>query len=119
MEICTGDVDDNCDHCPYSPEYGKSCIGIEATRDALVLLKKEEPRVMAREEVIDLPQGSVVWYEEKSESGSFLRAMISDGNGFLGDFYLGVNANEIELKRQRFWTSRPTEEQRKAVKWDD
>lgn len=118
LEICIGDVDDNCDYCPYSPEYGKSCNGIEATRDALALLKEQEPRVMTREEVIDLLQGSVVWYEERSESGSFLRAMISDGNGFFGDFYLGVNANEVELKRQRFWTSRPTPEQMANTPWE-
>ena len=100
--------------CPY---VGRECERSVAA-DALALLKEQEARVMLKEEVVDLLQGSVVWYEEKSESGTYLRAMISAGNGFLGDFYLGVNAHELELKRQRFWTSRPSPEQMRETKWE-
>ena len=86
--------------------------------DALALLKGPEPRVLTREEVMDLLQGSVAWYEEKSESGTYLRALVSAGNGFLGDFYLGINAHEFDFKRGRFWAARPSDEQMRDTPWE-
>lgn len=113
----------DCQNCPYYDDEDTAelpfgmCNIQDMFDDALALLKEQEARVMTREEVIDLLQGSVVWFEEHSESGDYLRAMISSGTGFLGDFYLGVNAREVDYKRNRFWTSRPTEEQREREPW--
>lgn len=97
----------------------KMCNAINTyCSDAISLLKEQEARVMTREEVIATPEGVVVWMEDHSESGNYIQPIVSNGNGRLGNFYIGVASYDIEIRWRRFWTSRPTDEQRKAVKWD-
>lgn len=116
----------DCQNCPYydDEDTAELAFGIcniqDMFDDALALLKEQEPRVMTREEVLTLPEGAVVWFEERSDdSRDYIGPLVSDGNGFFGDFGRGVDMHAAELKRKRCWTSRPTEEQRKAVPWED
>lgn len=110
LEICIGDVDDNCDYCPYSPEYGKSCNGIEATRDALALLEGEEPRLVTTADFENNPNLDDgyhlnVWEEYK------------DGARCGWDT---INVNDVRAftDLRRYWTSRPTPEQMANTPWE-
>ena len=122
LEICVNcRLPKDCDGCPYEGErtYAVPC-GHVLMADALALLKEQEPRVMTREEVLTLPEGAVVWFEERSDdSRDYIGPLVSDGNGFFGDFGRGVDMHAVELKRKRCWTSRPTEEQMRETKWEE
>ena len=75
-------------------------------RDALELLKAQEPRVLTLEEA---QHAEVVWVEEM-ETCNIYPCIVKN------------NMNDSKLYKYgiqwRVWTSRPTDEQRKAVKWD-
>ena len=115
-----------CSQCPYdSPEIG--CAHILAA-DALSLLwadGKPVPRparLMTEEEVMSQPEGAVVWRECHLFNGQYeLRSMVCDGKSHCGDFGLSVECKYDFSYRYyvRYWTDRPTNEQREAVKWDE
>lgn len=109
-----------CEKCPYMSEVGKTvpnCVKTMRT-DALSLLKAQEPRVMTPEEVADQPEGTVVWMEQHTEERDYISAMVCSGKGRIGNYGIGINLEDLDAKDIRFWTSRPTDEQRKAVKWE-
>lgn len=92
-------------------------------RDALALLKEQEPRVLTLEEVEALPYGHVLIETDKSGSLRWLDALLFCKNAnFSFDFItlegrarlLGTEYN----REWRCWTSHPTDEQREAVKWE-
>ena len=99
-----------CELCPYD----ECTCGLDVPDDALKLLKAQRPRVMTPEDFENNPMvdenGKLpAWVEYKRYNG-VLRS--EDGWGT-------INRNWVNGYRdRRFWTARPTEEQRKAVKWD-
>lgn len=115
----------DCDGCPYEGErtYAVPC-GHVLMADALALLKEQEPRVMTREE-IKSNYVEIFYFETRA---GMLRACVKE----LSDLpdssivYLVCGAVDDTYWRDlggygitwRAWTSRPTEEQRKAVLWD-
>lgn len=85
------------------------------------LLKSQEPRVMTPEEVRSLPEGSVVWFEERDNGGrAYIQPMMSTGKAFMIGTHLDINVSRGALNwaNRRFWTSRPAEEQMDATPWD-
>ena len=94
--------------------------------DAIALLKAQEPRVMTLEEVQQHNnQDGCVWFEQPTYNAvaAFVRKdefeieVISPyilGEPINHGYWLSSNYNVT----WRCWTSRPTDEQRKAVKWD-
>ena len=124
LEVCS-DVDGNCYDCPYMANGGdpEQCDR-QAFKDALALLKEQEPQVLKLEEVEALPYGHVLIETDKSGSLRWLDALLFCKNAnFSFDFItlegrarlLGTEYN----REWRCWTSRPTDEQREAVKWDE
>ena len=110
LEICIKGCDDS---CPYKKECESNGGFIEPMRDALALLKAQEPRVMTLEEYeawIDTPftERNPVFHEERTKRGTIT---------------CWVNTVVCTLreygKKDRCWTSRPTDEQREAVPWSD
>ena len=94
----------------------------EVIDNVISLLKAQEPRVMTLEEVNNLPYGHVLIETDKNEPIRWLDALLFCKNiNFSFDFItlegrarlLGVEYN----KEWRCWTSRPTDEQRKATPW--
>ena len=91
---------------------------------AIDLLKEQEPRVMTLEDVKQAEVGTVVWLEwrieSKINSGIFFR-LINKGIDDSLEFHVldGFVAARLACygTEWRCWTSRPTDEQRKAVKW--
>ena len=103
-----------CIKCPYISEVGKTvpnCVKTMRT-DAISLLKAQEPRVMTLEEVL-------AWIDSSPMRRD---PIFEDSKGKLGEWIdpfddydtadiVGYGSNV------RCWTSRPTKEQRKKVKW--
>lgn len=99
---------------------------IEAVTDAITLLKAQEPRVMTLKEAqTALHNDTVVWVELKGKlicagihmDGTDYFMMQNDDVLDVTDFDSGEGA-EAYGKQARCWTSRPTKEQRQAVKWE-
>ena len=114
--------------CPYA---GKGDCERLAAEDALALLKEQEPRVMTLEEVESLPDETDVFLEEVdcivvaatiSRQGEKW-GVFPDTTFFYGIESTSYGSDEYDNgdygRWWRCWTARPTEEQRKAVKWDD
>lgn len=88
---------------------------------ALALLREQEPRVMTHEEVMSTgPEdvcGIVEIIEEERMYGCYMRRYDEEHVELLCDV---LNLPEkLQKGCARIWTARPTEEQRKAVKWNE
>ena len=112
-----------CESCVYP---GVDC----AIDDAIALLKAQEPRVLTLEELA-AAQKTPVWRETKRAhkdlyNGWMLAYDIQRGQGITGtrqgmtepNGRIGWYKLDDYGKTWRCWTSRPTDEQREAVKWD-
>jgi len=112
LELCGyQDGMPQCDSCPYD---GKDCW-TRLKRDALSLLKAQEPRVMTLHDweanhVAKMPVW-VEWSESaKGECADYAKAdgwAVLNVDGFVDVVCFGG----------RCWTSRPTDEQREATQW--
>ena len=117
----------NCIECPYYADCDAtgSLVCVPLMRDALELLKAQEPRVMTLEEVTEHNnQDGCVWFEQPTYNpvAAFVRKeefeieVISPyilGNPINHGYWLSSNYNVA----WRCWTSRPTDEQREAIPW--
>lgn len=92
-------------------------------KDILAQLKEQEPRVMTRLEVKQSEE-CIVWFEDDQFNCYALVDGIDKRNNWV---WLNTVSNmslqqrrdcENYGKRWRCWTKRPTEDQRKAVKWE-
>ena len=127
IERCLCHVPDACRDCGYDEKSYDECEK-ELMRDALSLLKAQEPKVMTLEEV---KNSEVVYLEDYADpddgvspiirpainvevknGGIFMLDSISCEEGYI------FSVDDDYGKFWRCWTSRPTDEQRKAVKWD-
>lgn len=118
LERCAGT---DCTGCPYQ---GISPCQNKLAEDALALLKDQEARVMTKSEAISYPEKqnafsdsdkAPLYVEYKKPQPYFVKWVTADS------VYLWMKDIELSLdygKEYRFWTSRPTEEQRKAVAWE-
>lgn len=96
-----------------------------ATSEAAELLKAQEPRVMKFDELEDTIADRAVWYEafltEVPTIAIVCEKSIADDAYTIFDFISG--RHRVTRKTYgacwRCWTSRPTDEQREAVKWDE
>ena len=88
------------------------------------LLKEQEPRVMTLEEVRHLRSlyDGAVWLEALSGLFPALPEICMSNITFFVAIplsnYRGYFDNEYYGKTWRCWTARPTDEQRRAVKWE-
>jgi hypothetical protein len=106
----------------------------KAIQELQAKLKAQEPRVMTAEQIADLKYHDMVYVEFKHPRKEEYRVL----NGFVDQMYkdtdtceikaiditLGVNeiahcSMKLYLNDFRLWTSRPPEEQMKAVKWEE
>lgn len=106
-----------CDECPYD---GKQCWS-RLKQAAIALLKEQEPRVMTLEEVAawhSIPESKrdPIYVEYQPNSGLGVSHWRIEYFGFNPNSYTNKNSGYYG-KWLRCWTSRPTEEQREAMKW--
>ena len=125
LEHCIGDncSGDKWSKCEYS---GHGCIDA-LLEDAIALYKAQEPRVMTLEEVQAFCVDDVVWLEDKGKTNIIPgivrnRHLWPHSATMVTNFMRGdgckVTADDDNYgKRWRCWTSKPSEEQRKAAEW--
>lgn len=126
----------HCGDCPYwQDDFESGCHIYDMMSDALALLKEQEARVMSWEEV--KKSGSayrcVEIYSPQVRRLALIYCIVRQSETIPELYYLledsGVSwcRAEAEYNRDcwqgtvsgwRCWTSRPTEEQRKAVAWE-
>lgn len=130
LECCTtqgfGCIENK--NCPYGVQrYGGYCVD-SMLRDAIALLKAQEPRVMTVADIVDnYVTPEVIWVEARNNKGD-IRLVAGLWNG---EYYnmaddsvmydLGeeiANNPEGYNTRWRCWTSCPTDEQREATPWN-
>ena len=127
LECCINDTNriPNCENCPYADG---TCDKLnEMHRDALELLKAQEARVLTLEEVDEYSEPEEKYSE--SEKQTVYAEYSNETNRPWAWRWLTVDMLHSWLdnwemrivygKDWRCWTSRPTEEQRKAAKWDE
>ena len=116
LECCSHEDIGDCYNCPYNAPTPHCDIAM--MRDALALLKAQEPRVMTVDDIKELDDGAVVWVEF---SDGRLLPMVVDGGCLMRWQYIWRICDGMfydDDYKSRAWTSRPTDKQRKAVKWD-
>lgn len=115
---CICHVPDACKDCSkYGGDNAIRCME-ELLADALSLLKAQEPRLLTAEEAEKVPEGKIVWVEQHTREKDYLMPMAATGDGRFGNSYLGILWKEVNTRFYRMWASKPTDEQREAVKWD-
>ena len=88
--------------CEY---HGRIECCRQVMRKALALLKAQEPRLVVKEDFENADKYGYLPVFVESRDGEMYWDCITDAA--LGDTV------------SRFWTTKPTDEQRKAVKWDE
>lgn len=137
LATCGGD-DPDCQNCPYYGEHGNG-FGCETImqRDALSLLKAQQPRVMTLEEVFEKSKHIddcfvfVEYYSddlERDDKPDLEPCFIHNEKSYFEKDYHIVSVfrggarmcflQSYYGETWRCWTSRPTDEQRKAAKWE-
>ena len=116
--IYDGDTNPN---CPYggTGDYEVSCM-TKMMQDALALLKAQVPRVMEFDDVVG---GDECWLEAINGACGYADCYACTGTGEVQVFRCKYDNPQYimakdYLKTWRCWTSRPTDEQRQAVKWE-
>lgn len=114
-----------CKSCPYRRRgiTNEPCFN-GLMIDAIALLKEQEARVLSAEEIRS-GEAVVVWLEDKDREnvipGIWFRLSNEGGDEAVDihvmDGFIGARLAEYN-KRWRAWTAHPSDEQRKAVKWD-
>ena len=94
--------------------------------EIIALLKAQEQRVLELEEVNRLEQNEVVWLEDKGIEEIIPAIVVSHSHLYTQQAVCLMIVENPRLwvatfdyrERWRCWTSRPTDEQREAVKWE-
>lgn len=122
LECCALDLLSSCEGCPYTEETRCS---EHLCGDVLALLREQEPRVLTPEEIRS-GAVEVAWVEDRDKAevipGIWFR-LSNEGEDEAVDIHIrdGFVGARLAVygKLWRCWTSRPTEEQRKAAAWDE
>ncbi len=118
-------------NCPYEHYAGIPCYRI-LIKDALELLKAQEPRILQIKEIAFLESAAFIETKGNLEGkGTDLFLAIPHiyavSQNMLNGYIAFVDGNtdvyDLQVidygKFWRCWTARPIEAQRKAVKWDE
>lgn len=107
--------------CPYYGQTDCTCW-IQVIRDALELLKAQEPRVLTLDELRGIQEFIPCWHEYLDDDKCILEpAFVKFKNNFyhlLHDTTIPQMDERTYGVKWRIWTARPTDEQRKEVEWD-
>lgn len=141
LEMCIKDIE--CTGCPYEGECFDAIddrqFGESMMRDALALLKEQEPRILSLGEALEGENGleidPCVFVEIKGREDIFIgtvndvshynypNLVFDVGECFRIDrSYSAASKNYLNtdyMKTVRCWTHKPSIEQRKAAKWNE
>lgn len=113
IEICYT-LGHNCTECPL---FSEDDCNDKLMRDALSLLKEQEPRVMTKEEIIGWD--GYIWLEFNGMK-AMKTVLIDHGmtrEPFRGDYPTKELSWGIFQETWRAWTAKPTKEQREKEPW--
>lgn len=108
IERCICHVPDACRDCAYDAGHPyNECVELLLT-DALSMLKAQEPRLITKDDF------------KKADAWGTIPAWIEYNPRMVGaeHGWAIVDVDVLNSPFKRAWTARPTDEQRKAVKWD-
>ena len=125
LECCNND---ECDSCPYYRSCDENDLGTcRATlhRDAIALLKAQEPRVLSFDEAMLDVNRDVIWIEIKGDpiiEPAINVVATNDSSSVMsplsGDDDCALRCDRsLYGKTYRCWSSRPTDAQREAEVW--
>ena len=121
LECCNNNQD--CENCSYS---GVGMCEYWLRYDALALLRDKELRVMTFDELhVDADESVICYIEFRDRDAINVTAPFRyEEDNLIQIPYIGTEyKNWVELNEYgvawRCWTARPTDEQRKAVSWDE
>lgn len=119
------DIEGDCAGCPYEGK-DKLC-GNALLRDALAVIRGDmKARVLTLTELNNLDEGTALWEEYRQDDGAcgHLAPAVVSARGFLSSYYEQLMpiderllAHAPEGFQFRFWSAKPTEEEREAVPW--
>ena len=127
LEVCScSDINMDCPKCPYHMHTKQAVYCMDRLmREALALLKEQEARVLSKEEAVHYMSDEEA-YEFSEKAPLYVEHKTLDEWDFKWARAETVYTWMCDLRMRqnygitfRLWTSRPTEEQRKAVKWDE
>ena len=142
IDICLKNINqpDCPNDCPYLSDcskYENRVVFQPLMRDALALLKEQEPRILSLREAIEGKNGleidPYVFVEIKGREDIFIgevndvshynspNLIFSVGECFQINRSFPASKNYLNIdymKTVRCWTHKPSKEQRKAVKWE-
>lgn len=104
--------------CGYDPYYSEYRDEIIAEIKKRLNNKNPAPKLVTQEQLEKMDTGEIVWFEQKDDVRSYIMPMIKDKDGLFKSPYLAASPEAAQLKDTRFWSDRPTNELRKAVKRD-
>ena len=112
-----------CDECPYIAVEGETVLACQGklTEDAVSSLKAQEPRVMTIDEVMESGD-TLMWLEVKCLDTNILAPTSPYDDNASDSFSVSFQSGHVQTrglygKQWRCWTSKPTDEQRKATPW--
>lgn len=108
-------------------EVSPFVIGLDdgiAINEAVAILRAQEPRVLTLEEAINGPQVGYLEFKYHPERGWVKCDFITHLKDKEVIFLFSADVTFYQQEESygelwRLWTSRPTDEQRKATKWDE
>lgn len=104
--------------------FAYSCAMQRLVEAPTIPIQPDAPRVMTLEELDDLRgRGRAVWFENRDSSAKSQDVFFVVANDLYADLR-GETYSMLEMVNDyrqtwRCWTSRPTDAQREAVKWDE
>ena len=123
---CRSGCNSNCPYFPIMEDHNgiNECTS-HLANDALSLLKEQEARVMDADEIVlSADPSKWLWVERKGDycaeafkAGKTISGLIAFDSETPGEFLYCERPDEYG-KTWRCWTSRPTDAQREAVKWE-
>lgn len=117
LECCNNNQD--CENCPYA---GVGMCEYWLRYDAFDLMKEQKPKVLSRSEAESYSE-VVNCYSEKNPLYVEYQKPHPYNLKWATNETVGAWMSDFEISRDygidfRFWTSRPTEEERKNVPWE-
>lgn len=124
-------VDGECKECPYGGTCSDAEDFVALARDALEILKAQQPRVLTLEELWQMEHKLVYLQRKNSRSHIAEHVILLKAKRCyvpcLGESYIFMREHKVRDTywacdynvTWRCWTSHPTDEQRKEVKWND
>ena len=117
--------------------YVMTVKDLDVVKEAAEILEAQEPKIISLTDVVCAEDGSVVWLETYFDGNTVIEpflvcvdftqkpVIINGWNSFINvrekeleDSIISIISDRYKVRKFRFWSAWPTEEQREAVAWE-